>query len=365
MNIGIITYHTAKNYGAILQCYALQYVLSNNLKYNAKVINYTPSVFGNYFPNPKKFWNIKSNKMKIFYLLKWIFRKNQTEKETSKFEKLSSFINNRLNLTTEIHKDNLPSLNDEFDIFVTGSDQVWNLEMTERDTAFLLDFAKKKKISYAASAKLSSLTRQDIELLKKHLPTFSHVSVREEDVCNYLKSIGINAECDIDPTLLLERSNWEQLIENTSIDLSNFVLIYYVNAPDCLVKKAFEYAQTNGLKVVSLNRLNTSLDYYDYSDASIEEFIVLIKKANCVFTTSFHGFAFSIIFNSDFFFETPNNSKNNNQRLLHLSAQLGVEKQCIQFNENLKINIQWEKVNNILQELRKDSIQRLYNYIEY
>lgn len=364
MKIGIVTYHSAKNYGAILQCYALQNVLDQCAKYDVHVVNYTPNVFYDYFPNPRKICDIKSNKTKLFYLMKWIFRKNQTEKESQKYDKLSSFINSKLFLTKEVQREELKNLNDEFDIFIAGSDQIWNLEMTNRDTTFLLDFTNNKKISYAASTKISKLNSKDIELLKKHLRSFSHISVRETDACEYFNNIGIKAECDLDPTLLLERSNWEDLIKQTTLDKSNYVLIYYVNAPDQLIIKAFDFAKKNGLKVVSLNRLNSSFDYCDYSNASIEEFILLIKNANCVFTTSFHGFVFSIIFNKNFFFETPNNSKNNNQRLLDLAMKLGVESQSLQSNNSFELNIQWEFVNNILNKLRKESIKRLYNYID-
>ena len=363
MRVGILTYHSAKNYGAILQCFALQNVLSRNDEFDVKVINYTPNVFNSYFPNPKKLWEIKSNKIKLYYFLKWILRKEQTEKESRKYEKLSSFINSKLLLTRELQKEDLPKLNDEFDVFVTGSDQVWNFEMIDRDTAFLLDFTGKKKISYAASTKLSALTDRDVYLLKKYLPSFSHVSVREEDVCKYLNDIGIYSKCDIDPTMLLERSDWEKLIENTSTELSNFVLIYYVNAPEKLVEKAIEYADKKGLRVVSLNRLKTSYDYFDFSDASIEEFVWLIKNAKCVFTTSFHGLVFSIIFNTYFFFETPEHSRNNNQRLLSLAKKLDVKGQSLQENDYCELNICWEKVNIKVQQLREKSIYRLYRYI--
>ena len=364
MKIGIITYHAAKNYGAILQCCALQNILSRNPACDdVRVIHYTPEVFNTYFPNPRKLWEIKSAKTKLFYLLKWLLRKDQTEKESRKFEKLESFINTKLNLTRELGKTDLAELNDEFDVFVTGSDQVWNLEMTDRDTAFLLDFAKKKKISYAASTKLSALTESDVNLLKTHLPSFSHISVREEDVCQYLTGMGMNAQCDVDPTLLAERSMWDELIQETNPGLSDYVLIYYVNKPDKLVEKAFEYAQERGLRVISLNRLKTSHEYLDFSDASIEEFIYLIKNAACVFTTSFHGFAFSITYNTNFFFEVPENSANNNQRLLDLARKLGVEGQSLESNISLETDISWDTVNTNLKALRDASIRRLYGYI--
>lgn len=363
MRVGILTYHAAINYGAILQCYALQNILSQDDSCDVKVINYTPAVFNNYFPNPKKFWKTKSIKTKLFYLAKWILRRDQTKKESTKYEKLVSFINSKLKLTKPLHKEELQLLNKDFDVFITGSDQVWNLEMTNRDTAFLLDFAQKKKISYAASTKISALTDNDVDCMKKILPSFSHISVREEDVCEYLNKMGLHAECDIDPTLLMDRSEWENLINNVTTKLHDYILVYHVNAPEKMVDKAFEYAQRNGLKVVSLNRLNTKYDYYDYSDASIEEFLYLIKNANCVFTTSFHGLVFSIIFNTNFFFEIPDNSQNNNQRLLNLARKLGVEKQSLQEGHQLKIDINWDTVNEKLKKLRDCSIQRLNNYI--
>ena len=361
MRLAILTYHSVKNYGAILQCYALKNVLSEFG--DVEVINYTPPLFDDYFPNPQKILQITSNKRKLLYLIKWIVRRDQMEKESRKYKKLENFIKTKLISTERLERSKLAGLNDRFDVFVAGSDQIWNFEMNGWDTSFLLDFANKKKISYAASAKLSALTDADIPRLLNALHSFAHISVREDDVCSFLRSNGLPAECDLDPTLLLNRATWEILLSKTAIGLSNYILIYYVNAPDILVSKAFEYAHRKKLKVVSLNRLKIHDDYCDFSDASIEEFMYLIRNATCVFTTSFHGMAFSTVFNTNFFYEVPDNSTNNNQRLISLARKLGLEAQALCGESSCETNISWPEVNQKLEALRKQSLQNLYNYL--
>ena len=362
--IGIITFHNAINYGAILQCYALQSVLTKK-GYNVKVINYTPEFIKRVFPNPSKITKIPTLKKKVYYLVKWILRPKQTLQETRKYDKLNEFIKLNLNLTKEISLDQLSNVSKNFDVCISGSDQIWDLNMTENDESYFLNFADEhtKKISYAASMKLSNLNDSQKNNVINLTRKYSYVSVREKDVQEFLINNNISSYCDVDPTMLLSKHDWEKCILSCKeVTNKKYVLLYYVNEPEKLIQKAFEYANKNDLCVISLNRIDKFGKYILKSDASIEEFLWLIKNADCVFTTSFHGMAFSTIFNINFFYEIPENSSNNNQRLSYLANNLSLQGQNI--NSLINKNIDWDYVNDKLEILRRESLNRLLNEIK-
>ena len=136
-----------------------------------------------------------------------------------------------------------------------------------------------------------------------------------------------------------------------------------MNQPVELVVKACEYAYNHNLKIVSLNKLNKCKDYYDYSFASIEDFLNLVKNAEVVFTTSFHGMAFSINFHRNFYFEVPQNSYNNNERLLDLATKLNLKDRNISLGLNEK-SIEWEEKDDILDKLIRESLEYLDNSLK-
>lgn len=342
--IGILTFHNAINYGAILQCYALQTVIKEK-GYNVEVLDYTPCYFNKVFFDPLKPWKAVGIKNKLKSFVKCIVRYKQLKNESIKQKELKRFISENLVISNPINQEVI----DSFDTIITGSDQVWNLELLENDTTYLLDFSNNiNRVSYAASFKVLDIDEFAYQAYKTYLPNFSHISVRENNLKTYLKKeLNIESTNVLDPTLLLSNKKWLSLIKKEKLIKDKYLLIYYVNQPLNLVSKAFEYAKSHELKVISLNEIKGYDDYYNYSSASIEEFLNLIKNAEVIYTTSFHGMAFSIIFNKEFYFEVPENSYNNNERLLDLSNKLNLSNRNISL-EQAKEKINWTGVNALL-----------------
>ena len=351
--IAIITFHNAINYGAILQCFALQNFIRREFDCTVKVIDYCPDFFKKAFYDPAKPWTAYGVKSKIKAFLKKVLFYTEVKKLSRKHALLYEFIKKNIDtvpFTSEVGKD--------FDIYITGSDQVWNLKMVNGDTTYLLDFVHNGiKLSYAASFKIENIDSYALNNYKKNLSTFKAISVREQNLQVFLdKELNLYSSVVLDPTLLIGRKFWNKRVYDKSILRNKYLLIYYVNPPDMLLRYAFSYAKKNGLNVVSLNHIRNYNDYIDFSDASIDEFINLVAYAEVIFTTSFHGMAFSIIFEKAFFYEIPEKSGNNNARLISLANKLGLENRNIA-KCDFESKIRWEKVNiNLEKEINNSSV---------
>lgn len=355
--VGILTFYNAMNYGAILQCYALQTEIES-MGCDVEVVDYTPEYFNKVFFDPMKPFNAIGLKNKIKSFAKLILKFNQQKKASSKQGELRRFISQNLKVGKTIGD----GAGIYYDVIVAGSDQIWNLELLENDITYLLDFdGDYKRVSYAASFKISDIDDFAMQAYKKYLSRFDNISVRENNLKEFLSGhLNINSDCVLDPTFLLNEEDWSSLVKKDRLINNNYLLIYHVNQPVELINMAFEYAKLNNLEVVSLNTLDVREKYVDYSNASIEEFLNLIKYANTIFTTSFHGMAFSINFHKNFYFEVPNNSYNNNQRLIDLADKLGLQDRNIS-NGLVTPEIDWMVINNKLDSLVKKSKEYLAN----
>lgn len=354
--VAIITFHNAINYGAILQCYALQNYIENKFKYSVEILNYTPQYFREVFFDPLKPLSAYGMNNKIKALAKFVLRHDEIKALSKKNKDLLLFIKNNLHL--------VPMHQNSYDYYVAGSDQIWNLELLKGDTTYLLDFViSGKKIAYAASFKIADIDDYARKMYQKYLPSFNCISVRESDLQVYLKSqYGIESTCVLDPTLLIGADFWRARIKGNPLISKKYLLIYFVNMPVHLIEDAFVYAEKHNLEIVSLNKIKGKKNYINFSSASIENFLNLISNAEVVFTTSFHGMAFSILFEREFYYETPYDSYNNNNRLIDLSIKLGLQTQDLDKTDYKDIN--WSKVRELLLMYRQNSELFLIDSLE-
>lgn len=349
--VGILTFHNANNYGAVLQCYALQSYLIKMENVDAQIINYTPIKFKKVFYDTMKPLSAYGFKNKIRALGKYFLKHSEMKNESQKKKKIDKFINQYLILTEEV--SDFSKL--DFDYYIVGSDQVWNLELIENDTKYLLDFVEnKKKISYAASFKIGDVDNFALDMYKKNLKSFDYISVREDNLVDYLKeNVGISSNSVLDPTFLMD--NWDDFISDRLIK-DKYLLIYYVNMPKKLIDEAIQYSKNNNLKIVSLNKIDSNIEYVNYSNASIEDFLNLIYYSTMVFTTSFHGMAISIQMKKEFCFEVPFNSYNNNERLLDLARKTNLLSRNILDNQyDCNKRIEWKNVEELLEFYKNES----------
>lgn len=340
--IGILTFHRAVNYGAVIQTWALYKFLTihnfnvNIIDYHCKSIENTYEVFS--------FRKLKSlpYKGKLKYFASQLLNAFNIYRRRIKFKKF---------LASEIPVINLDNI-ECIDSYIVGSDQVWNPVLTGGlDEMFLLNspvLSNKKRIAYAASSEPSCLKESDIITLGTALAQFNAVSVREKSLRN-LFSTSLNIKVCTDPTFLLQQNDYEEITENRLI-AEPYLFVFQVVKSKETMKIAKELASKYDLKIRYLNSrfdifASTSNVRYNIGP---KEFLSLIKYASYVVTTSFHGTALSIIFKKQFVF--VNTGKANRQ--LNLLEDL-----------NLSDRIVWNKIPENLNDINYDHIN-LQGYSE-
>lgn len=298
MKIGIITYHRAHNYGAVLQCYALSTMLIK-LGHEVEVIDYYPSYFqSQYALFSLTTFKSLSLKAKIVYLSKFILCMHLKRRRVKVF---NEFINN-LPLSQRRYDSTIDEITG-YDALIFGSDQIWNPLLTGgEDKVFSGKIIKNKSlfISYAASTNPLICDEAHKPYFTGILSRFNAVSVRESSLMNYLNSIvPASTKVVLDPVLLLDKLQWEKIAllpkEN------DYLLIYTVPQHKSVRRLADMIALAKGLKVIEIRPYVTPKHQKGVlQTTSPNEFLGYFKCASFVVTTSFHGTAFSIKFNKQF-----------------------------------------------------------------
>lgn len=353
--IGIVTFHRAVNYGAVLQTYALGKKIEK-LGGEYEIIDYRcPFIESEYKLICKRDYSPFRFEISYFrHLVASIIsigmkkRKNQSFRDfLAKYTKLSPVYTD---------SNELEKIQDRYQAFITGSDQVWSPALTADDDVYFLEFVKdnKKKFSYAASLgnvrKGFQLDQRFIDSIK----TFEKISVREESGSKYIEEAADRtSDVHVDPTLLLSRNDWGKMAEKPSE--SRYLLVYSVCDPYYLLASAKEIAQKENLTVVYLQDKVFSMDkQVKYVKAvSPEQFVGYFQYADYVVTNSFHGTVFSIIFHKQFMVELKN-KESRNQRVPDLLNLLGIEDREIVdgVTTSYKKEIDWEQVETRLASQR-------------
>lgn len=351
MKIGIMTYHRANNVGALLQNYALQSVLNlygvenESIDYYCNFIEYNNRI--------KYGKNIKDNIKKLIEL-------NVLLKREIKF---NNFRNKYLKISPIKYDDsNIRTCNDKYDIFISGSDQVWNMNLNGSDFNYLLEFVKddSKKYSYAASCGYTTIPKRyedkSIYLLKK----FEDISVREEQTKELLNNYNIDSTVVLDPTLLLEENKWDEIMKNINIK-KKYVFIYMVAYTPELLSEAIEYAKENNFDIYCMHyNYKNFKNVKNLRNVSPDEFLYYIKNAEFIYCSSFHAVCFSIIFKKSFAAGLDSSKINNNSRLITLLNNLGLSDRILTENNQTFEEINYENVFLKLQELKINS----FSFIE-
>lgn len=358
--IGIITYHRAINYGAILQLYALQKKIKD-LGAKSVVIDYRNKKLEN---NHKKMKLSECKKVKDF--ARYLFL---SKHYNNKYDKFRNFSSRYFSLSEPFYNAlEIKEKEKKYYRFITGSDQVWNYKINGMDTTYLLDFVrdKNKKASYAASFGVKKIPEEYRQKYKDLLKDFSFLSVREKQGAQLLKDlISREAEVVLDPTLLLSKEEWYNLAKKSFKPHLKYILVYAFGRSSNIFNLANHISKKTGYKIVYIsNTYNKNLKIYYVKSAGPEEFLDLFKNAEYIITNSFHGTAFSINFNKQFFIEMLPESLGVNSRLEDLLKLFGLQNRIITSSDADIINeINYEKVNTILEIEREKSINFLKNII--
>lgn len=361
--IYITTFQNADNYGAMLQCYALSTFLKK--KYKTFVINYDNEIISNQYKVIRK---LDKNPLKsIYHYLIDIINYNDSKSRKNNFNHFRTIISftNLIKSFDELKYGNS-------DVFVTGSDQVWNPKITGKlDDIYFLNIKNDncKKISYAASCGDVSTLLEDSNEFKKMINSFDSVSVRESGLSDYInKNTPIKSSVVLDPTLLITKRDWCELIKSRLIK-DKYIFVYSVgNANGLFYKSVEKLSNETGLKIVFFDKKDLSNKYKINKErwykAGPLEFLNLLYYSEYVITTSFHGFALSLIFNKNIFLVLSTYP----DRILTLVDSLELKNRIVN-NENdivdmLKNNINWNKINKILDEKRLLSQKWLIDSID-
>lgn len=351
MEIGIITFHRAHNYGAVLQCYALQEVLKG-LGYDVCVIDYYQPATENAYKvmSWHALWYYKIHPRDLFrYLRKWPMR-------IERDKKFAEFRNKFFCLSPACFSNqDVPSM----DCYVIGSDQLWNTRITNGyDSVFLGDFkrpANSRMVTYAVSGNMATLNAFTDEQLNKYTHLFDTLSLREKNMAESItQRTGLTTRVDLDPTLLTDRKLWEHMTTDEFKD-KRYVLMYQIRRPigdvNLLNRKAKQLAKQMNCKVIDLTDMTT------YSPS---QFVSLFKYAQCVITSSFHATVFALIFERPLYSVLLHDGHDGRyENLLH---QLGAEKLLVETNfDPTPFEFDYTEVRKRLLELRKDSLQYLAN----
>lgn len=305
--VGILTFHYAHNYGAMLQAYALKTFLSGQ-GYNVNIINYVPDYMR------MKYFHMGA--LRVFAtckrsIIKGYFKQYKNIKRFELFEK--QFLN--VNPKRLLLKSNLAVLDREYDTFIFGSDQVWNTFITKNDMSYFGDFSLAgDKISYAASLG-NAMTSEDYDqIVCKYISGYKAISVREKSAQDFLrKLLGRDVFCVLDPVFLLSVESWNKLAQESTVALKERYILYYtVQDNSVLADESNRYARKNGLKIYAVHgeMRRSNSEAVLLSGIGPLEFLSLIKNADVVFTNSFHAVAFSIIFNKHAFFRVHSETSN-------------------------------------------------------
>lgn len=338
-------YYHNYNYGGLLQAYALQKAITE-LGHQAKQISYRlESGYDGW--NPIKA-SIKKPMAYLYHRAKYGKWFGQYVMRQKKFEAFAETIPH----TEVVTAQTISKLNDRFDYFVCGSDQIWN-PIGWQPTLFF-DFLSddKKRISYAASIARDNLTEEEYAFMKPYLDKFSAISVREKISADMLnrKFPKLNVQTVPDPVFLLAEEEWRILIPQMNEKKAPYIFAYFLGENEENRQKAIRYAADKKLKIHFVSYTDYAQSGWDKkhpellaSPMGVEEFLQSIANAALVLTDSFHAAAFSSILKTPFYalprFKVKDKTSMNS-RILNLVQELEIPER---YTEELNTQYEWRE----------------------
>jgi len=354
MKIGILTYHRTLNYGACLQAVATRVVLEK-MGHKVYYVDYWPKYHqGKYKIFSWKVFIPLPFKRKIRYV--WGAIKHR------------KYIIRRANNFATFHNQYIipfcKPLSETYDVVVYGSDQIWRKQKETKAYNPIYfggrSIKAKKHISYAASMGSLPETEQDRSQVRELVSNFDKISVRENSLKNLLSELGIqNVTQSLDPTLLLSAREWNRIIPTPDYHGPKYVLVYGIGTVSFEMDEVKQYAQENKCIVKLLQSNGTATDTETLiTTAAPDTFIYLVKNAECIFTSSFHGLAFSIIYQKEFFASFTQKKVSRAQSLL---TTLGLKDRLLYPHTKIPSckDINYKKVESLLQDMRIESMRYL------
>lgn len=367
--IGILTFHKAINYGSVLQAWALQNALKMN-EYDSEIIDYEPKELKHLYETSLK--DAKGFKRKLKRLLS--LKRNVSLQR----EKFSRFRKDDMCLSKDMYTydSDFVEMANKYDVLITGSDQVWNTNIVDCDPIFFLPFPfKGKKIAYACSVNEGQVNeRFPAEWLDKWLRQYDFISVREQSGVEKVSSfLDYNKKIynTLDPTLLLDKEMYSSLIGDR-IKNEHYIFLYNMWTKMEGIQVARKISEKLGLPVYTITNQMDMIRIIKYSRNGVKvdlqhtgpkDFLNYIYYSDFVITDSFHGTAFSIIFNKEFLTlntHINNGQYKNDERLKNILSHEALVERFVKIedinNFDLNKKIDYKKVNEYREDLRSKSL---------
>lgn len=333
IDYNILTFHDALSYGAVLQAYALQTFIES-FGYTAGVFDYREKDNGRV--------SLKSKLKQLFLELS----ANEREVLLQKFE---SFRQIALHLNLE----------EDCKVFIAGSDQVWSPKGKMNPTYFLAQVGEGSiRASYAASLGTDTIPSDKFRRFMNYMKRMDYISVRENSAVSAIQMEDIKrCEVHIDPTLLLSSEQWRKIEKPVVGAPTRYILVYALHRPGNMNSLLKWLKKQTGADILLIDGQGylSHVIRHDVVMKTVgpEEFLWLVDHAESVVTTSFHGTAFSIVFQKEFY--TITNTKNSS-RIIHLLNLLGlsaVDENETVFRQNNCVD--WDCVRQVINSEKKRS----------
>ena len=356
MRIGIITLHCSYNFGSALQAYALQRVLTE-MGHEATIIDYRSIDFDHYQLFSLRHPSVtRATLRNLGKFPAMVARRNAFNRFRDRYLKLTA---------ESYHYENPDRLNElqgDFDCFVCGSDQIWNLDMTGgADRAFFLSFAgDKRRVSYAASLGHTSFKPENFDraLVSDLLGKFDCISVREEESLPILQPlVDRKIEVALDPTLLLDENAYAALLSGDE-RTGDYIFVYMLRESPELISSTIELASLGGKKVLYVCDHDLPIpNGTNLLGVGPDTFLSLVANADCVLTNSFHAMIFSILEETPFRVFAADATAS---RIRDLLQKLGSPELCSAVACSDPVEApDWEPLHCRISELREDSLRYL------
>lgn len=378
MKIGIITILKVNNYGAELQAYATQAFLKK-IGHDAEIIDYL------FYKNPQHI-RTKLSAAKFRFPLKQILAEHiypilqkikmipYRASDKIRTERFYNFHLKNTSLSKTYYTiDSLYADTMDYDVYLTGSDQVWNPYIYSSLAPYFLDFAPegKKKIAYASSFGVSQIPAHAKTYYSMQLKKYTAIGVREKNAVKIISDLAnMTSEWVIDPTLILSKEEWLKVAEPVKNIPNTFVLIYELTPCPYIIKLAKYIAQKANLQIVRLCKSAIKEDkdksIIDITDAGPGEFLSIFDRAKFIVTNSFHGTAFSINFNK-LFYTVITKRKQNNSRQKSLLELFSLQNRLLLEDASfpdIQEGIDYQHVNDVLSSEKEKAIKFITKYIQ-
>ena len=347
--IGIITFHNSRNYGAVLQAYALQKKLSEYFGV-AEVIDYRNAEI-------ERSLRLRPGKVQSFsaffrYVLAFIFRMH-------KKAAFDQFLHKYVRKSQKAGRVDLKQLSDVYDIYICGSDQVWNTELTGGDESYFLDFAGDDKCKAAYAASFGDTQIEISADMQKWLQKFGLITLREEGRCQELEALlhrPVKVCCD--PTILLTGNMWRK-IASGRLCRKPYVFLMMIEESGKVQEYAQKLAKEKNLILVS--NKNCMRFFLHLTPA---DFLSWVCHAEYVVINSFHGTVFSLIFEKQFVSCRYSDQGNLKTRIAELLDKAGLGHRVTD-NAGLDVdeNVPWENVRDTLGQMRQYSWDIFFSWL--